>query len=271
MLTSLQNSLIKEIRKLHQAKGREEKGLILLEGTKLLETACQVNCFLETVCHTEQWKENNFLTWQKLVNLAQRVEEVSPNVLDYLATTVTPDGVIATVSRAKMVPEIPKQLQIGLVLEDIQDPGNLGTIMRTSLATGVDCIFLSKHSVDIDHPKVLRASVGSCFHLACQKTEDLPKLIRFYRAQGIQIIATLMSTETRYWEVELTRPSLILLGNEGSGLSEELIQLADHKVKLPLHPGIESLNVAVTSAVVLYERERQKWEVGRVGGRASGR
>ncbi len=257
MLTSLQNPLVKEIRKLHQTKGRREKGLFLLEGTHLLETACQVNCSLETVCYTEQWKEENFLTWQKIVKLAQRLEPVSSQVLNSLATTVTPDGVIATVSRAWKVAQVPTQLKRGLVLEDLQDPGNLGTIMRTAAATGVDCIYLSSQSLEVDHPKVLRASVGAWFHLACHQSDDLEAVIKFYQAQGIQIIATLPDTEKLYWEVDFTRPSLILLGNEAAGLSDKLVQLADQKVKLPLRPGVESLNVAIATSVLLYEIERQ--------------
>jgi RNA methyltransferase, TrmH family len=257
MLTSLQNPLFKEIRKLHQAKGRREKGLFLLEGTNLLETACQVNCSLETVCYTQKWKEENFLTWQKIVKLARRVELVSFQVLNSIATTVTPDGVIATVSRESHLTEVPTQLQRGLVLEDLQDPGNLGTIMRTAVATGVDCLYLSHNSVEVDHPKVLRASVGAWFYLACQQTDDLEGVIKFHQAQGIQIIATLPNTEKLYWEVDFTLPSLILLGNEGAGLSEKLIQLADQKVKLPLRAGVESLNVAIATSAILYEMERQ--------------
>jgi TrmH family RNA methyltransferase len=257
MLTSLQNSLIKEIRKLHQSKKRTETGLVLLEGSRLIETACQLNCSLETICYTEDWKEKNLATWRKLTLIAQRIESVSPEVLKSLATTVNPDGIIATALRTQITPPAPDNLRLGIVLEGIQDPGNLGTIMRTALATGVDCLFLSSNTVSIDQPKVLRASVGACFHLPCQTYNHILDIINFYKDQELQIIATLPNTDKLYWNVNLTLPSLILLGNEGAGLSSSLIELANHRIKIPLSPVVESLNVATTCSVILYERLRQ--------------
>ena len=264
MLTSLQNPLVKEIRKLHQTKGRREQNLFLLEGTNLLETACQVNCSLDIVCHTEEWKEENILTWHKILKLARKVETVSYAVLKQLATTINPDGIVATVNRLEALPSVPSKAQLGLVLENIQDPGNLGTIMRTALATGVDCIYLSKNSVEVDHPKVLRASVGAFFSLACQECEDLGEMIKFQQAQGVQVIATLPTATKLYWEADFTRPSLILLGNERAGLSQELTILADEQVTLPLRPQVESLNVAIATSVILYEITRQNYLVNRV-------
>jgi len=257
MLTSLNNPLIKEIRKLRQSKVREELGLALLEGTKLLESACLANCPIETVCYTLAWQEKNPETWLSLAKLAQRLELVDSDLIDAMATTVNPDGVLATIKKTRLVRPIPEHLQSGLILEHIQDPGNLGTIMRTALATGVDCIFLGKNSASFDQPKVLRSSVGACFQLACKICTDIVEIVKSYQAQGLQIIATLPDAQKTYWDIDLVQPSLFLLGNEASGLSQELRQLADQSVRLPLKPAVESLNVAVTCAVLLYERQRQ--------------
>ncbi|MFM7714783.1 MAG: TrmH family RNA methyltransferase, partial [Microcystis sp.] len=128
MISSVQNPLIKQIRKLHRTRERQEQNLSLIEGTHLLETALAVNCSLETVCYTEKWQQRQAELAEKFQNQAKRVEIVSPEVLASLATTVNPDGVIATISRDHLHPTPQNPLQLGLVLERLQDPGNLGTI-----------------------------------------------------------------------------------------------------------------------------------------------
>ena len=141
------------------------------------------------------------------------------------------------------------------MIERLQDPGNLGTIIRTSVAAGVDGLWLSPDSVDLDHPKVMRASAGEWFRLPTA-VAHLPPLIEHY--QQVQIVATLPQAEITYWELDWTQPTLILLGNEGAGLSEELVALADRQVKIPLGAGVESLNVAIAAALMLFEAQRQR-------------
>jgi len=127
MISSVQNPLIKQIRKLHRTRERQEQNLSLIEGTHLLETALAVNCSLETVCYTEKWQQRQGQLAEKLQNQAKRVEIVSPEVLASLATTVNPDGVIATIARDHLHPVPQNPLQLGLVLERLQDPGYRGT------------------------------------------------------------------------------------------------------------------------------------------------
>ena len=258
MISSLQNPLVKQIRLLHRPKGRREHHLFLIEGTHLLETACAVDSSIETVCATKQWQEQHLQLSEKLVKKAKRVEIVTPEVLEALATTVHPDGVIATVERKSFSSSPPSTLQLGLILERIQDPGNLGTIIRTAAATEVDQIFLSSDSVDLDNPKVIRSSAGEWFRLPMMVSENLEDLIQNYRSQGVQIIATLPDAIKLHWEIDYTQPTLILLGNEGAGLSDTLTSLADQTIKIPLGGQVESLNVAIATAVILYEALRQK-------------
>ena len=139
----------------------------------------------------------------------------------------------------------------------MQDPGNLGTIIRTAAATGVDRLWLSSDSVDFYSPKVLRASAGEWFRLPIAECQDLSELVKRHQQQGVQVIATTSKADKTYWETDFTRPSLIILGNEGSGLSTELIELADERVAIPLTNEVESLNVAVATALLLYEAQRQ--------------
>ncbi|WP_198649041.1 RNA methyltransferase, partial [Cyanothece sp. BG0011] len=118
--------------------------------------------------------------------------------------------------------------------------------------------WLSEDSVDIDNPKVLRASAGAWFQVPIFVTSDLTTVIKQYKKNGVNIVATLPNATETYWHLPFTKPTLILLGNEGSGLSNSLVSLADNLVSIPLGEGVESLNVAIATALMLYEAKRQR-------------
>ncbi|WP_414575873.1 TrmH family RNA methyltransferase [Anabaena sp. CCY 9402-a] len=257
MLTSLQNPLVKQIRKLHSTKERHRQQLFLLEGTHLLEEACAVSYPLEVVCCTPEWETAHIELWDLACSLCDRAEIVSPEVLSAIATTVQPDGVVAIAKRSEHQQQAP-YTGIVLAVETIQDPGNLGTMIRTAAAAGASGLWLSQDSVDLDNPKVLRASAGQWFRLATSVSEDLKTTVQNCQQAGMQVIATLPTAQLTYWDVDWQKPSLILLGNEGAGLSADLATMADKQVKIPLSPGVESLNVAITSALMLYEAQRQR-------------
>ena len=257
ILTSVNNPLIKQIRKLHRSKERHRQNLLLLEGTNLLAAACEANYKFTTICYTRQWQERHQQLWQKLALQAGQIELVSPEVLGAIATTVNPDGIVATAVRQTAKTPVINEIKLALALERLQDPGNLGTIIRSAVAVGADGLWLSRDSVDLDHPKVLRASVGEWFRLPMAISQDLLALVKECQQQGIQVIATLAQAKQTYWDIDFKRPTLILLGNEGSGLSEELIAISARQVKIPLSGGVESLNVAIAAALILYEAQRQ--------------
>ena len=257
MLTSTQNPLVKQIRKLQSAKERREAQLFLVEGTHLIQEAVAVKYSLTTLCCTEHWQAQHPELWSILLATCDRVELVSDEVMKAIAATVTPDGVVAIAPRmACAKPLIPANLTIALAT--IQDPGNLGTMIRTAAAAGADGLWVSQDSVDLDNPKVLRASAGQWFRLAMGVSDNLAALVASYKQQGVQVIATTSYTQTSYWDVDLRSPTLILLGNEGAGLSDELAALADLQVKIPMSAAVESLNVATAAALMLYEVRRQR-------------
>ncbi|MDJ0511707.1 MAG: RNA methyltransferase [Crocosphaera sp.] len=259
MITSIRNPLVKQIRRLHRAKGRREQNLLLLEGTHLVETAYEQNCSLMTLCYTEQWRARYPQLWENISQQVQRCELVSLEVLSSMTTTVNPDGVVATAIFQPCTEGDIRKFRLGLVLERLQDPGNLGTIIRTGAATEIDGIWLSYDSVDIDNPKVLRASAGAWFQVPLLIESDLKNLVRRYKDYGINIVATVPNATQTYWELEFVKPTLILLGNEGAGISKELVDLADEVVTIPLAINTESLNVAIATALILYEAKRQKF------------
>lgn len=256
MLTSLQNPLIKEIRKLHQSKFRHQQQRLILEGNNLLVGALEVGYPLETCCATPQWQAKYPQIWTKLAAASQKMVQVSPEVLKAIATTVNPEGIVATAVRQPAL--IPQPYpNLGLIVDRLQDPGNLGTIIRTGVATGMDGLWLSQDSVDFDHPKVLRASAGAWFKLPMATSRNLLELIVNFQQQGIQVIATLPEAQQSYWDLDLTQPSIILLGNEGGGLTPELKAMATQTAKIPMQKSVESLNVAISAALLLYEARRQ--------------
>jgi len=257
-ISSRQNPLVKQIRKLHDAKGRHRENQCLLEGTHLLEVACEVNYPLLNVCATPQWIAQNLSLWQRISTQAKKCQVLSQLVLEAIATTVNPDGIVATAPRPTLDPQQMPKTGIALALETIQDPGNLGTIIRTAAAANAAGLWLSADSVDLDHPKVLRSSAGQWFRLPIAVSADLVTQVKHCQNQGWQIVATDAHASFTYWELDYCQPTLILLGNEGNGLSPELSALADKTVTIPLSGGVESLNVAIAAALILYEAQRQK-------------
>lgn len=257
MLTSLQNPLVKQLRKLHSAKERRSQGIFLLEGTHILQEAIFVNYPLMTVCCTPAWEENHQSLWQQACQSAERAEVVSLDVLKAIATTVQPDGVVATAKTNVQPTQIP-QNGLALALETVQDPGNVGTIIRTATAVDASGLWLSADSVDIYNPKVLRATAGQWFRLPMAVSSDLLATVQTYKQAGVQIVATMSNASRTYWEVDWQRPSLILLGNEGAGLSDQLVGASDVQVCIPQNAAVESLNVAIAAALMLYEAQRQK-------------
>lgn len=257
MLTSSQNPLVKQIRKLHSAKERQKQGVFLLEGTHLLAEACRVDYPLVTVCCTPEWQVTHEQIWQQACQKAQRVEIVSAEVLKVIATTVQPDGVVATAKSRAHSSQVPYSGLV-LALETVQDPGNLGTIIRTAAAAGVAGLWLSADNVDLENPKVLRATAGQWFRLPLAVSLDLTTTVKEYQTAGMQVVASLPTAKLTYWEIDWQHPTLLLLGNEGAGLSSELAALSDTQVKIPLAPEVESLNVAIAAALIMYEAQRQK-------------
>lgn len=257
ILTSIQNPLIKQVRKLHRPKERAKQNLMLIEGTNLIEAACHADYKLDIIFSTGLWRANHQSLCQAIATKNFKTQDVSPDVLKAIATTVNPDGVVAIAPRPDLTSPNRKIEGIGIALERLQDPGNLGSAIRTGAATAIDGIWLTPDSVDVYSPKVLRASAGQWFKVPLFPEQNLRELAQYQQQQGVQLIGTSSRASKTYWQVDFTRPSLILFGNEGAGLSPELLGLVDEQVTIPLANNVESLNVSVAAALMLYEAKRQ--------------
>lgn len=267
LISSRRNPLVKRLRDLHGPRGRREQGLLLLEGTHLLQEVRRLGLRPVDLVATEAWLAAHpdlvgglagWPAWQP----------VTDEVLGAAASTDHPDGVLLTVRpptpAAPSGPPPASSQQapapLLLVLDAIQDPGNLGTLMRTALAAGTTALWLGE-GADPYQPKVLRASAGAALALAIWRG-DRPALVERLNAlagQGVQLVATVppRAGGRPYWELDWSQPTALLLGNEGAGLSPQLQAFAHHRVTIPHSPAVESLNVAVAAAPLLLERRRQ--------------
>ncbi|MFM1797972.1 MAG: hypothetical protein RLZZ117_250 [Cyanobacteriota bacterium] len=272
-ITSRRNPLIQRLRALHHAAGRQDQQRLLLEGTHLLEEALRLGLEPEVLLATPHWLERHA---DLLLSLpaATAWRPVSMDALEAIATTRHPDGVVAALPWVLPPPPPPPPplppLRGGpsfvLLLDQVQDPGNMGTVLRTALAAGVGEIWLGG-GADPWQPKVLRASSGASLALGIARFEadELLERVRNARSAGTTVIATVVRGGVPYWSHDWLSPTLLMLGNEGAGLSAELLALADTRLTLPHCAAVESLNVAVAAAPLLLERERQRLGAGAPG------
>jgi TrmH family RNA methyltransferase len=266
LISSRRNPLVRQLRALHEPRGRREQGLLLLEGRHLLEEALRLQLIPDLVAATPAWIARHEDLWRCLP-AATRRQPVADEALALAASTSHPDGVLATLQPPE--PDPARRPGFVLALDGLQDPGNLGTLLRTALAAGVEAVWLAE-GADPYAPKVLRASSGAALALPLRRLErgELLAVLQGPQARGLQRVATLVSGGRPYWELDWTRPTVLLLGNEGAGLDPQLAALADARITIPHSPAVESLNVAVAAAPLLLERWRQS--ASAPGGRMPG-
>ncbi len=254
LITSRRNPLVGRFRALHQSRGRREQGLLLLEGTHLLEEALRLGLRPCQVLASPGWIERQRSLLEAHPRMAAVLQPVAQPVLEAVATTTHPDGVVLTLPWPE--PPAGEDVDFVLALDRLQDPGNLGTLMRTALAAGVEELWLAE-GADPFQPKVLRASAGAALALPCRRLEQLLPRLESARRGGAQVVASVVAGGMPYWQLDWTRPTVLLLGNEGAGLAPDVLAASSHQVTIPHSGAVESLNVAVAAAPLLLERWRQ--------------
>ena len=253
MITSTANSQIKTIVKLQKsASKRRKEGVFIVEGIRMFKEVPKDK--LVDVYVTEQFYEDN-----KILFDGVKYEFVSESVYKEISDTMTPQGVLAVVEQAKYSLEEMLKLDNGLylVLENIQDPGNLGTILRMSEGAGVDGLILSKDTVDMYNSKVVRSTMGAIFRVPFVYVEDICETVELLKKQGITTYAAHLQGED-FYNKDYRKSTCFFIGNEGNGLTEELTALADEKIKIPMCGQVESLNAATAATVLAYEGMRQR-------------
>ena len=254
MITSLHNSKIKEIRFLNSAsKHRAKSGLYAAEGVRLLEEALQAGLRPELVIYTEDLDQRGTQLLERFISQSVPCEPVTPQVLEAASDTETPQGILAVLP-LKPLP-LPKNPGFVLILDAIRDPGNLGTLMRTCLAAGVDGLLLGPGTVDPYSPKVVRAGMGAHFRLPVISAswKEIASL-----TQGIKLFLADMGQGKSLWETNLTEPLGIIVGGEAHGPGKHSEELAGESIHIPMAEDAESLNAAIAGAILLFEVKRQR-------------
>ncbi|ADL51754.1 TrmH family RNA methyltransferase [Clostridium cellulovorans] len=256
-ILSKDNNLIKETRKLKEKKYRIEKGLFLVEGFRFVEEAVKSSFIIKSIFIDEKALE-------KLSDYNIETERIHANIyiipsqiFKTISTTETPQGIIAVVENKEFAVKNEKGFYI--YADKVQDPGNMGTIIRTAHASGALGVIYSQGTVDIYNEKTLRSTMGSIFRIPVILDKDMNKL-KELKAQGFKLIVSSLDTNKNFFDVDLSQMSIIAVGNEGNGVSDELYNLSDEKVKIPMPGGAESLNVAVAASIMAFEAVRQTFK-----------
>lgn len=258
MINSSNNKTIKEISALIKKSSlRREKGLFIAEGLKIFSELDEK--LVESIYISDTaFMALDISIKNKLENMNYYL--VTERVFKAISDTISPQGILAICKQKKFkIDEIIKRKQVSiLILESLQDPGNVGTIFRTAEAANIDLIIMDKKSVDIYNPKVVRSAMGAISRVAHIYVDSLKDIISKLKENNIKIYATHLAATKYYDQVLYTSGLAFLIGNESRGLSEEVSTLADELVKIPLHGKAESLNAAVAGAIFMYELERQR-------------
>ena len=257
LITSKDNETIKHIRKLKEKKYRDEYGEYIVEGIKLINEAIEEKQNVKTIivcdnCNKEALNQNSMYEVAKLDCIY-----VDEKVFNTITEVKNPQGILAVVEKQNKEKQINFNEDIIVVLDDIQDPGNLGTILRTVDSVGLSQIIVSKKSGDVYNSKVVRSTMGAIFRVNVIESENLKDTIKETKKHKFNVISTSLDTDKSLYDINLNK-TVIVIGNEANGVSKEIQELSDIKIKIPMLGKTESLNASVATGVVLYEYVRQK-------------
>lgn len=254
IITSLDNIIIKEIYKLVNKKNyRKKQKLFIIDGQREIKEAIKAGIEIDKIIYCKELAtKNNNSFINKLIN-------VNKKVFQFLCYKKKPDGYLA-VAKEKEI--LFKNIKLSknpliIVLESIEKPGNLGAIIRTAYAAQIDLIIINDERVDIYNPNVIRASEGKIFFIPIIKLSK-GKTINYLKEKKIQIVATNTKAKQIYSDFNFKKASAIVLGAEDKGLSEEYLSQFDHQIIIPMIKEIDSLNLSVSAAIIIYEAKRQR-------------
>ncbi len=255
-ITSKNNQIFKTFQKLETKKYRDRFGLYLIEGENLIEEAYKNGAEFQEIL-IRMGDESRFMRpWMD----KEEVFVVEPKLFSELAQTETSQGIIASVKKPILsLEEFIENKSPGnfVVLDRLQDPGNIGTIIRTADAAGYKLVIAMKGTADIFSPKVVRSATGSLFRVPIAFVENNQELIDFANKAGKKLTATCLDDSKFYYEEDLKENIALIVGNEGNGIDQDLIAKSDVKIKIPMQGSIESLNAAVAAAIIMYESVRK--------------
>lgn len=264
MISSSSNQQIKTLVQLQtKSKVRNKEKKFVIEGIKMFEevltyhTASLVKTFVSE-SYYERLENDDRALYNRLQTIPMEI--VSDKVFKEISETMTPQGILAIVRQPEYQLEQllePEEVHL-MILEDLRDPGNLGTIIRTAEGAGVTGIILSKASVDVYNPKVIRSTMGAIYRMPFVYVDEFMDTIETMKQRNITLYATHLHADQYYDEVEYPSRTAVMIGNEANGLSEAATAASNEWIKIPMEGQVESLNAGVASAIMMYEIYRQR-------------
>lgn len=245
-ITSVNNPYIKELLTLRDKQVRSETNLFIIEGYHLVEEALKHNVLKVVLCTDKEVLTN--------INISNKYL-VSEQIIKKLSSTKSPQniiGVVNSITNKDLLSIITKENVKLIILDDVNDPGNLGTIIRTSAALGIDAVISSNETVDYYNEKVLRATQGAIFKIPLFKGE-LKELLVLLKENNVTIYGTHLESSVSVKDVEKSQKLAIVVGNEAQGVSKEVLELCDKNIILPMENDVESLNVSIAAALLMWE------------------
>lgn len=257
-ITSKDNELIKHIRKLKDKKYRDESNEYVVEGVKLVEEAVKENAKIKQIIVCEDTTRTYEIPTHIMLEIAKyECIYVSDKIFNIITQVTNPQGIMAIIEKNAQDTQIDYTQDIIVALDDVQDPGNLGTILRTVDSIGLNQIIVSKGTADAFNSKVVRSTMGAIFRIKIIEIEDLAQAIKEMRKHHFKLMVTSLQTENSIYDIDFNK-KIIVIGNEANGVSKEIQDMADEKAKIPMLGRTESLNASVAAGVVMYEYVRQK-------------
>lgn len=256
MITSTSNPQVKHLLQLQKkSKARNEEKVFVVEGLRMFIEVPKERVVKVYVSETFYNKKKEELNWEELP-----IEILSDSVFKHVSDTQTPQGVLCIVKQKMQ--DLDSLLNIEkphfMVLDNLQDPGNMGTIIRTAEGAGVDAVFMSRDCVDIYNPKTIRSTMGSIYRMPFIYIEEIVPLLEEFRKRGIKSYAAHLEGKNSYDKEDYRKGTAILIGNEGNGLRDEVAEKADIWVRIPMEGQVESLNAAIAASVLMFEVARQR-------------
>ena len=262
LITSKENELIKHIKKLKDKKGRDISNEYVIEGIKLIQEAIQENVNIKQIIICDDCDKTESMPKDLMYEIAKYdCIYVTKKIFKYISEVQEPQGILAVIEKNNLDREIDYSQDIIVALDDVQDPGNLGTILRTVDSIGLTQIIVSKGTADSYNPKVVRSTMGAIFRIKIIECEDLEKTLKEIKKHKFKVVVTSLQTENSIYEINYNK-KVIVIGNEAKGVEKNIQELADEKIKIPMLGKTESLNASVATGIVLYEYVRQKWNSG---------
>lgn len=258
IISSKDNDFIKHIRKLKDKKFRDLSNEYVIEGVKLVEEAIAENADIKQIIICEECTKTADIPKHVMYEIARyECVYVTEKLFNFITEVQNPQGILAIVKKQANKNEIDYSEDIIVALDDLQDPGNLGTILRTVDSIGLKQILVSKGTADCFNPKVVRSTMGAIFRVNVVECEDLQKSLKEIKKHKFKVVVTSLQTDKSLYNIDFNKKAIVI-GNEANGVSEAIQNLADEKIKIPMLGKTESLNASVATGIVLYEYVRQK-------------